>query len=440
MRITITASWALLLGMGMIMLGNGLQGSLLGMRASFEDFSMAATGLIMSCYYLGFLAGSTLTPRIVERVGHIRVFAALASLASTSVLFHAIFSEPSVWAAMRIVTGFSYAGLYVVAESWLNARATNENRGQLLAVYMIVVFGGLASGQLLLNVADPRGFELFILVSVLVSLALVPISLSNNPAPPFSVPAPLGVRQLYALSPLGFLAALATGMAHGAFFGMGAVYSVKAEMTLAQTSFFMGSVILGGVIFQWPVGWLSDRFDRRRVLAAISFLAAVTALTIIAVTNTAGVTFFLLAGLFGGLSLPMYSLCLSYINDHLQPEQMVAASSTIVLIIGIGSILGPLTVATLMSLGDSKGFFWYLAAVHGSLGVYALYRMARRTSVPPAEQHHYVSLPPRGSQVGVALVQESACQQTNAEPKAGRVTSTHDQQPGFDAVEVRGRP
>ena len=409
MRKAILSLWALLLGMGMIMLGNGLQGSLLGMRASLEGFSTSVTGMVMSCYYIGFLAGSTLAPGIVERVGHARVFAALASIASASVLLHAVFPEPLVWGVMRAATGFAYAGIYVVAESWINAMATNKTRGQLLSVYMVVMFGGLASGQLLLNVGDPLGFELFILVSVLVSLALVPISLNATAAPIVDAPEPLSLRQMYRTSPLGFVATLGTGMAHGAFFGMGAVYAVKAGLSLAQTSLFMGIVITGGVLLQWPVGWLSDRFDRRRVLAAVTLLAAVIALSIIATFGASHVQFLLLAGLFGGLCLPMYSLCLAYINDHLQPEQMVAASSTIVLIGGIGSILGPIMAAEFMSHLGPNGYFMYLAGVHALIGAYAIYRMARRGAKPSETRAPYISMPVRGSQVGVALAQ--ACVQ-----------------------------
>ncbi len=221
MRTTIVASWALFLGIAMIMLGNGLQGSLLGLRATVEGFATATTGFVMSAYYVGFLLGSSLTPKLVKRVGHIRVFTALASMASAAVLLHAVFTTPAAWTAMRIVTGFSYAGLYVVAESWLNDRATNETRGQLLSVYMVIMVGGMGSGQLLLNVADPAGFELFILVSVLVSAALVPIALTAFAAPDFAAPSHVGVKQLYEISPLGVFGAFGTGIAHGAAFGMG---------------------------------------------------------------------------------------------------------------------------------------------------------------------------------------------------------------------------
>ena len=207
----------------MIMLGNGLQASLLGIRAAAEQFTTETTGLIMSGYFLGFLAGAVITPRIVGNVGHVRVFAALASTASTAALVHAVFVDPLVWGVMRCATGFCYAGLYIVAESWLNDRSTNETRGSMLSVYMVVVLGGIAGGQFLLNLSDPNSFVLFVLASVLVSLALVPISVSVGPAPDFSAPTPVGIRALYRTSPLGVVGCLGVGVANGAIFSMGAV-------------------------------------------------------------------------------------------------------------------------------------------------------------------------------------------------------------------------
>ena len=433
MRSAILASWALFLGIALMMLGNGLQGSLLGMRAALEGFSTGTTGIVMSGYFLGFLIGSTWIPKIVERVGHIRVFAVVASLASASVLLYAVFPDPLIWGGMRVITGFAYAGMYIVAESWLNARATNETRGQLLSVYMIVMLGGMACGQFLLNVAEPGGYELFVLISVLVSLALVPISLSNNPAPHFSAPAPLSLKQLFTFSPLGFLSAIAIGMTQGAVFTMGAVYAVEAGFSRAQVSLFMSAVIIGGIVLQWPIGWLSDKFDRRRVLTGVTFLAALTALSLMPMTE-AGTPFYLLAGLFGGLCLPMYSLCVAYINDHLEPEQMVAASSSIVFIGGVGAILGPSTIASMMSVVGAGGFFGYLAIVHALIGVYALYRMTRRRAKPLEEQGHYVPMSSRISQVAMVLAQEAASQRVEDSAKESNTTTesdaTSNQRPG----------
>lgn len=383
----VLSAWALFLGIAMMMLGNGLQVSLLGLRATTEGFPTATTGLIMSAYYVGFLAGSTLAPRIVRNVGHVRVFAALASLASTAALIHAVFIDPLAWGVMRFITGFCFAGLYVVAESWLNDRATNETRGQLLSVYMVVTLGSMALGQLLLNLADPGGFLLFVLASVLVSLALVPIALTAGSAPTFDTPSTVGLRQLYRLSPFGVVGAMATGAAHGVLFGMGAVYAGQVGMSVAQISLFMGVAVTGGMIFQWPVGRLSDRFDRRRVMIVVTLLAATFAIAAVPVSATSQSTLLVLTFLFGGMTLPMYSLCIAHTNDHLEPGQMVAASGTLVLVGGIGACFGPSLVAGFMSMAGADAFFVSLAAIHAAVGLFGLYRMSRRAAMPLDEQN-----------------------------------------------------
>ncbi len=382
----VASAWPLFLGIGMMMLGNGLQNSLLGIRAGEEAFPTAVTGLVMSCYYLGFLAGSIITPKIVANVGHVRVFSALASLASVAALVHGVFVEPLTWGAMRFVTGFAYAGLFVVAESWLNDRATNETRGQLLSVYMLVVLGGMVGGQGLLNLADTGGVLLFVLASVLVSLALVPISLTAGPAPAFEAPAKVGLPELYRTSPLGVIGAMATGLAHGVLFGMGAVYGEKIGLSVAEISLFMGMAIGGGLIFQWPIGRLSDRFDRRRVLTIVSFLAAIFATAALPFAARSVEVLFVLTLLFGGMTLPIYSLCIAHTHDHLAPAQVVAASGTLVLLGGIGASFGPTLAAGVMALIGPDGFYLTLAAVHAFIGFFALYRMSRREAMPLEEQ------------------------------------------------------
>lgn len=403
----IMAAWALLLGMALIMVGNGLQGTLLGLRATLEGFPTAVTGFVMTGYYIGFLAGSTTAPRIVQRVGHIRVFAALASLASASALVYAVIVDPWVWGAMRLVTGFSYAGLYVVAESWLNDRATNETRGRILSIYMVVAYGGMTAGQFLLNVSDPAGFDLFVLISVLVSLALVPISLTAAPAPSFDAPTPVSLKTLYSISPLGMVGGLITGMASGVIFGMGAVYGKVAGLSYAQVSMFMGLVLLGGMLLQWPIGRISDKLDRRKVIAGVTFLAGLLALVAAIVPGLPFWALLALTFMFGGMTLPMYSLCGAHLNDYLDPKQMVAASSSYVLVNGIGAILGPTSGSFAMQIAGPDGFFLLLAAVHFCIALFALWRMTRRRAVPLEDQGSFVSMPPRGSPLSAALHPET---------------------------------
>ncbi len=413
------SSWALLLGMALLMMGNGLQGSLLGVRASLEQFPTAVTGLLMSGYFAGFLAGSVLAPRLVLRVGHVRVFAALASLASATILIHAVFVEPATWGIMRLTSGFCYAGLYVIAESWLNKEAQNETRGRLLSIYMVISLGGMALGQGLLNAADPLGANLFILVSVLVSLSLIPMLLSATKGPTVEAPSPVGIRALYRVSPTGVVGIFATVMAHATCFGMGAVYGGEAGLSVPQISLFMGLILFGGVVLQWPIGRMSDVFDRRQVMAVVTFLAATFALLANFMAEQSALGLYVLVWLFGGMTLPMYSLCLAYTNDYLEPEQMVDASGTLVLVGGIGACLGPVTTSAVMTLIGPGGFFWSLATIHAGIGSFILYRMTRRSAVPLEEQGAHVIMPPRATPVATAMYAEAALEaEAEAEAEA----------------------
>ena len=389
MLAAISSAWALLLGIALIMLGNGLQNTLLGVRATLEGFGTGVTGLVMTGYFVGFLAGSTVVPRLLANVGHIRVFAALASLASTAALVHTVFVTPLTWGLVRIATGFCFAGLYVVAESWINDAATNRTRGQLLSVYMIMVMGGMGSGQLLMILSDPRGFELFVLVSVLISVALIPITLSVGRAPPFDAPESIGVRTLFRASPLGVAGAFLIGIAHSALFTMGPVYATEIGLSVERISLFIAAALFGGLVLQWPIGWLSDRFDRRRVIVAVAWVAAGASVT----AGVGGIASYSLlivsTALLGGMSMPLYSLCGAHTNDHLTPRQIVAAAATLVLVGGFGLVMGPSLAAALMQLAGPQGIFWLLALAHGCIGAYGLYRMMRREPVPLDEQRTY---------------------------------------------------
>jgi MFS family permease len=407
MLAAVRGCWALLLGIALIMLGNGLQGSLLGLRASVEGFSTATIGIVMTGYYAGFLVGSVMVPKLLKNVGHIRVFAALASLASVSVLVHPVFLLPFTWVLLRLVTGFSYAGLYVVAESWLNDVATNETRGQLLAIYMVIMLAATGAGQFLLNLSSPGGMELFILISVLVSLAVVPISLTVSPGPRFDAPEHIGIGALYRASPLGVVGAMGTGMNFGAIFGMGAVYGNDIGLPVSWIAYFMASIYFGGMLLQWPIGRLSDRMDRRQVILGVTLVASVAALLAVFVAEHSRVGLLALIGLFGGMSLPLYSLFIAHTNDHLRNEQRVAASATLVLTGGLGAIMGPTLCASVMSLLGPSGFLWYLVAVHAGLGGFAVYRMTRRAPTPLDEQREFAAVSPRASPVAAAIATQT---------------------------------
>ncbi len=362
------------------MLGDGLQGTLLAVRADQEGFTATITGLIMSSFYAGFLAGSVLTPKIMVRVGHIRVFAALAALASASILIHAVFIGISVWIVLRLISGFCFAGLYVVAESWLNDSSTNATRGKVLSLYMLVTYIGVGIGQLLLNLADPGSYLLFILTSVLISIAVVPLLLSATALPRYEESVEIKIRELAAISPLGVVGIFIEGMVTATFFALGPVYGQRIGLDIEGISWFMAAAIAGTLALQWPIGALSDRFDRRIILTVFSFLATVAAFSCVYFAGS-GLALFVSVGIFGGLALPLYSVCVAYTNDHLKPNQMVAASGVLVLSGGMGAVIGPIAIASIMDFFGNDSFFWSMGIAYLLVGLFALYRMTRRTSL-----------------------------------------------------------
>lgn len=397
------ASWALFTGLALVMVGNGLQGTLVGIRSELEGFPTLVSGAIMAAYFAGFLAGSRSAIRALSLVGHIRVFAALASMASAATVIHALTVDPIIWWLMRFTTGLCMAGLYVVAESWINDLATNATRGRLLAVYMVISMGGMAGGQFLLNLADPRGPALFLMASVMVSLSLVPVVLSARGTPPTVVPEAMSLRDLIRLVPSGPPVSLLIGLGHGAMLGMGAFYATRAGLSPARTAAFMGAPMAGGVLFQWPVGSLADRLPRRAVMVSMAVLA--TALSALLLTLPEGGAP-AVAGMFvlGGLSFPLYSLAIAYTNDWLRPEQVMGASASLVTMNGVGAMLGPLlAAATIVTLGNGT-YFLSLALAHGGIAVYLAYRALFRDSLPRSRQMPFVPVPARASAMAAVVL------------------------------------
>ncbi|MCP3687175.1 MAG: MFS transporter [Gammaproteobacteria bacterium] len=394
----LSASWAILLGIGFMMLANGLQGTLLGVRATMEGFSTFTTGIMMSGYFIGIFIGSFLAPLLVKRVGHIRVFSALASLASISILFHGVYIDAWVWMLMRIITGISFAGFYVVTESWLNDRASNETRGQILSIYMLISTFGMGLGQFLLNLAKPDTIDLFILISVIISAGLIPMLLTAKPAPVFESSAKMSVVELYHASPLAVIGNCLTGMAHGTIFGLGAIYASAVLVDIKLISWFMACFLIGSVIFQWPVGQLSDRVPRRLVMSALSFVSIVACLLAVAVPKD-GILFYLVIVLLGGAAMPMYSICIAYANDRLEPHQIVAASGSLVMIAGIGLCTGPIVIAFFMDVYSVDFYFWGIASVFTSILGFTLIRINSSRGVPLEDQGHIIASGPIGTPI-----------------------------------------
>ena len=415
MHKTFVTAWPLFFGISMIMIGNGLQGTLLGVRATMEEFPTYSIGIIMSMYYAGFMLGSHLVPKLIQGVGHIRVFAALASVASTTVLIHGLFPNEEVWSVVRAITGFSYAGLYIVIESWLNQAADNKSRGTMMAAYLVVLYASMAVGQYLMTLYDPKGMELFVITSILVTFAVLPISLSSRPAPKFEAPVKVSPKELFKTSPLGTYGVFASGMAGACLFSIGPVYAAEAGFSLPQIASFMAAAIVGGVLLQFPIGRCSDVFDRRRVLIVVSFATALFCALAIFVAPMSVYALYLAMFLIGGTALTIYGLASAHTNDHLQSAQIVAASASMLMVNGVGSIIGPMFSSALM---NATGHPWMLFAtmgfVYGSIGVFGIYRTTRAAPVPRDQQDKFVAQPSASS----AMMMQAIADLPNNDDKA----------------------
>lgn len=399
-------SWALLAGMFLLMLGNGVQGTLLGIRGSIEGFSPGTMSLIMSGYFIGFLGGSQMTPHLIRRVGHVRVFAALASFVSAALILYAALPDQFAWFVLRIVVGFCFSGIYVTAESWLNDAANNETRGQALSAYLIVQMMGIVSAQYLLTLADASGYTLFVLISVAVSLSFAPILLSVSPAPVFQTTKRMSFAKLFTSSPLGFVGIFLLGGIFAALFGMTAVYGTERGLSVGQISTFVAAIYLGGMLCQYPIGWASDRMDRRLLIIGITAVGAVT--SVIAFQFAGDVFWVLLATAFviGGVSNPLYSLLLAYTNDYLEHDDMAAASGGLIFVNGVGAIAGPLVVGWMMGAFGPDSFFLYIAALLALTAVYAFYRTFRREAPSVEDTGAYTAVFANTSPVAMEVAQE----------------------------------
>ena len=383
------SSWPLFLGIALLMIGNSMQGTLLGLRGKIEGFDAETMGFVMASYFIGFLGGSWFTPGLIRKVGHVRVFAALGSLISAALIVYAVFLDPILWGAMRFLIGFGFSGVYVVAESWVNNAASNENRGQALSAYIIVQMGGIVAGQALIPIGDPGSFELFILMSVLVSLSFAPILLSAAPAPAYDRSVPMGLGELYRSSPLGCVGNFVLGAIFGALFGMGAVYATERGLTVGQTSTFISAIYLGGLILQFPIGWLSDRTDRRRLIAATTVVATLACGAAILLAEASFPALLGCAFVLGGMANPLYGLLIAHTNDFLAPEKMAGASSGLVFLNGLGATLGPVTSGYALEVLGPDGFFWFIGAACAAISGYAFYRMTQRAAASPDDTVSY---------------------------------------------------
>ena len=421
MTSVVRTTWPLLLGILLLMVGNGMQGTLLGIRGGIEGIPTFLMSIVMSAYFGGFLLGSLVVPRMIQSVGHVRVFAALGSLISAVLVLYAVAPDWVFWAAMRFVIGFSFCGVYITAESWLNASATNETRGQALAAYMIVQMLGIIVAQFLLNTGDPAGFLLFIIPSVLVSLSFTPILLTAQQAPAFETIKRMSFGRLYRASPLGCIGIFLMGGVFSALFGMSSVWGSATGMSVRDISVFVAAIYVGGLLLQFPIGWLSDRYDRRKLVLVLSVVGtAVTAATVMLQPGILGLI--LVGAIVGGVANPVYALLLAYTNDYLDQSDMAAASAGLLFINGLGSMAGPLITGWLMGLIGPDGFWVYMGVLLAALSLYAGWRMTRRPSLTVDEQGSFAVITPSATVLAVEAALDEA--QSSTDPDEAAIDPT----------------
>ena len=399
-------SWALFLGFFLLMIGNGMQGTLLGLRGSIEGFSAVEMSYVMSAYFLGFLGGSRLAPVMIRRVGHIRVFAALASFISAVLILYPTITDPIAWGLLRVIFGFCFSGVYVTAESWLNNSATNETRGQSLSVYTIVMMGGIVASQYVILLGDASGFVMFILPSVLVSVAIAPMLLSATPTPAYERAKPMSLLAAFRFSPLSAVGTFFAGAVFAAQFGMTAVYGTEAGLTTPQIAVFVSVFYIGGLLFQVPVGWISDRTDRRLLILVLALCGGLSAIGAFVFSDVFPILL-VMSFLIGGFSNPLYPLLIAYMNDYLEVDDMAAGSGALLFLNGIGAILGPVVAGYMMDFIGPRMFWAFLAAMLLMLAGYAAWRMRRRPAATPSEENvSYVAISPISTTVALEAAQE----------------------------------
>lgn len=410
--------WALLLGIVLIMMGNGMQSTLIGLRGNVEGFSATALAIVTSGYFIGFLSGARYTPVLLRRVGHVRVFAALGSFMSAAVIALPLLTEPVTWTVLRLLIGFCMSGIYVTAESWLNDAATNETRGKILSAYMIAQTIGLIAAQGILTLGDTQTAALFIIASIMVSISFAPILLTVSPAPQTELTRPMGMKELFRSSPLGTVGVFILGGSYALQWGMSAVFGTMIGLTTAQIALFIAMLFVGALFLQYPIGWLSDRVDRRQVIFGLSMIAAAACFF----GWLSGDGFWsLLAASFvvGGMTTPLYSLLVAYTNDYLTPEDMPAASGGLVFTFGLGAISGPLISGWAMEQGGPYAFWLILAVTFIAIAIYALYRMTQRAATPASETESYINVIPTATAVAVEAASEWAVENAESEGENG---------------------
>jgi MFS family permease len=380
----------ILTGTALLLVGNGVFSTFLSLRMSMEAFPTGSIGLVVAVYSLGFLAGCRFAPRLIRRVGHIRAFAALAGASCAATLLYPFLISTLPWVALRAINGAAAAGMFMVTESWLNHRTRAEERGRVLAVYTIVnkiAFGG---GQFLIGLADPAGLFLFIIPAIAYALSLLPVALTAESAPPIQDARRMALAELYRASPLGVVGVLAAGFVGSAISGLAPVFAQRIGLSPAGVGQFIAVLTVGGLVLMWPIGWLSDRFDRRLVLFVTTILMAATTAGLAVAWSWSILSLYVLIALFGGLSGAIYPICVAHTNDFIERSQVVSVSGSMLLLWSVGAAAGPLAASPLMDAFGPSALFWLATAAGTGLAGFVAYRRRKRVGRPVPEQSPFV--------------------------------------------------
>lgn len=390
MRRSLFVVGSLMAGVFILQAGNGMFASFLALRMTIEHFPTALIGLVVTGYPIGFLGGCVSAGRLIRSVGHIRAFAAFAATLCCATLAFALYVEPFYWLALRVVTGFAASGLFMVGESWLSAKTPSRLRGKVFAMYMISNMTATSASQMMLAAADPAGLTLFMVAAGLFSACLIPVALTRASAPPLPSVEPLSLSHLYRVSPLGVVGCIAAGLINTAVGGVGPVFASRIGLDNAEIGGFMAALLFGGLLLQWPIGRLSDRYDRRHVLLAVTIAMTLLALIMALFGQVSRTGLIVIALIYGGLAYTVYPICVTHANDHTDRRQVVSVSSGLLLSWAAGSIAGPALATLAMTGVGPGGLFFYVALVAAGLSGFIVWRMRQRAPVPTDLQGPFV--------------------------------------------------
>ncbi|MBB3149390.1 MFS family permease [Phyllobacterium trifolii] len=374
--------FALLCGTSFLVMASGLHGLLLPLRGGAEGFSTTSLGLLGTAWAGGFIASCLLAPRLVRRVGHVRAFSAFASIAAIVALLTGILVDSTAWIVLRALTGFAMAGSYMVIESWLNERATNANRGQIFGLYMVVNFGSITVGQMMIGFGDVHTGTFFMMSGILFCLALIPTAISTASSPKPLTEVQLDLKALYRNSPVAFLGCILIGIANGAFGTLGAVYGAATGISTTEIALMMSASVMGGALMQIPVGRMSDRTDRRYVLAIVGGAAAAIGLLIFLIAPHHAYAILAMTAIYGGLAYTLYPVAVAHANDFSDQQSFVKVTSGLLLLYGFGTMIGPILGAWAMESVAPEGLFAITALAHISIMAHAIIRSRMRAPVP----------------------------------------------------------